>query len=107
MRQSESVDGSHIEDVTISNITMRNVPNDPIFIRLGACLRGPNRPPAGTIQRINISNIVVSCAHVNHASTIGEQGRRRPPNVIHVFGDFDISPPRYRVQYGHQLVTFR
>jgi polygalacturonase len=66
----ESVDGSHIEDVTISNITMRNVPNDPIFIRLGARLRGPNRPPVGTIKRINISNIVVSGVHVNHASTI-------------------------------------
>lgn len=66
----ESVDGSHIEDVTISNITMRQVPNDPIFIRLGARLRGPDQPAVGTIKRINISNIVVSGAHGNYASTI-------------------------------------
>src|SRR6185295_11647913 len=31
----ESVDGAHIEDVTVSNVTMRNVSNAPIFIRLG------------------------------------------------------------------------
>jgi polygalacturonase len=65
----ESVDGSHIEDVSISNITMRNVANDPIFIRLGARLRGPNQPPIGTIQRINISNIVVSGANGGYATT--------------------------------------
>ncbi len=30
----ESVDGAHVEDVAISNITMRDVSNGPIFIRL-------------------------------------------------------------------------
>ncbi len=66
----ESVDGSHIEDIAISNITMRNVANDPIFIRLGARLRGPNKPPIGSIKRINISNVVVSGAEGNYAMTI-------------------------------------
>lgn len=56
----ESVDGSHIEDVAISNITMRHVPNAPIFIRLGNRARGPNQPPVGTIKRITIDNIVAS-----------------------------------------------
>lgn len=66
----ESVDGSHIEDISISNITMRNVANDPIFIRLGARLRGPDNPAVGSIKRINISNIVVHNADGWFATTI-------------------------------------
>ena len=58
----ESVDGSHIEDVAISNITMRHVQNSPIFIRLGARLRGPDNPPIGTIRRVSINNLVASDA---------------------------------------------
>jgi polygalacturonase len=58
----ESVDGAHIEDVAISNITMRHVANSPIFIRLGSRLRGPDNPPVGTIRRISINNVVASDA---------------------------------------------
>lgn len=58
----ESVDGSVIEDVAISNITMRHVANSPIFIRLGNRARGPNHPPVGAIRRVSISNIVASDA---------------------------------------------
>jgi polygalacturonase len=58
----ESVDGSHIEDVVISNITMRHVANSPIFIRLGNRARGPDHPPVGTIRRISINNLVASDA---------------------------------------------
>ena len=31
----ETVDGGYIEDVTVSNITMRDITTAPIFIRLG------------------------------------------------------------------------
>jgi polygalacturonase len=55
-----SVDGAIIEDVTISNITMRDTVGSPIFIRLGSRMRGPAGAPAGAIRRINISNIVSS-----------------------------------------------
>ena len=58
----ESVDGSHIEDVVISNITMRHVQMAPIFIRLGNRARGPDHPPVGTIRRISIDNLVASDA---------------------------------------------
>jgi polygalacturonase len=58
----ESVDGSHIEDVAISNITMRRVAGSPIFIRLGNRARGPNQPPVGTIRRVSIDNLVASDA---------------------------------------------
>ena len=66
----ESVDGSHIEDIAISNITMRRASNSPIFIRLGSRLRGPNNPPVGTIKRISINNVVVSDASSSGATTI-------------------------------------
>jgi polygalacturonase len=58
----ESVDGSHIEDIAISNLTMRRVANSPIFIRLGNRARGPDHPAVGTIRRISIDNIVASDA---------------------------------------------
>lgn len=66
----ESVDGSHIEDVAISNITMRHVANSPIFIRLGSRLRGPGNPPVGTIKRISIDNVIVFNAGTQNATTI-------------------------------------
>jgi polygalacturonase len=56
----ESVDGAAIEDVTISNITMRDIGNTPIFVRLGRRMRGPENTPVGVIRRVNISDIVAS-----------------------------------------------
>jgi polygalacturonase len=55
-----SVDGAQIEDVTISNITMRGTVASPIFLRLGSRMRGPAGVPIGSIRRVNISNIVSS-----------------------------------------------
>jgi polygalacturonase len=54
----ESVDGAHIEDVAVTNITMRNVSNSPIFIRLGSRMRAPDAPSIGSIKRITISSVV-------------------------------------------------
>jgi polygalacturonase len=58
----EIVDGGWLEDVSISNITMRDPQNGPLFIRLGRRNRGPNDPAVGVLRRVNISNIVVSNA---------------------------------------------
>jgi polygalacturonase len=58
----ECVDGGAIEDVTISNIAMRDVMQSPIFIRLGNRARGPNNPPVGAIRRVNINDVVASNA---------------------------------------------
>jgi len=55
-----SVDGATIEDVSISNITMRDVVGSPIFLRLGSRMRGPAGVAVGSIKRVNISNIVSS-----------------------------------------------
>ena len=54
----ETVDGALLEDVTISNITMRDIINAPIFIRLGARMRGPDTIPIGQCRRIIIENVV-------------------------------------------------
>ena len=66
----ESVDGAHIEDVTVSNITMRNVSNAPIFIRLGARMRAPEGVPIGTIKRIRIANVTAYDADPRYGSII-------------------------------------
>jgi polygalacturonase len=55
----ESVDGALLEDVSITNITMRNIVSAPIFLRLGARLRGPKESSkVGALRRVNLSNIV-------------------------------------------------
>jgi len=55
----ESVDGALLEDITITNITMREVTNSPFFIRLGARMRAPDSLVIGQCRRILISNINV------------------------------------------------
>ncbi len=54
----ECVDGGQLEDVTITGITMRNVTNTPIFLRLGSRLKGPPGISVGTLKRIIISDVV-------------------------------------------------
>lgn len=66
----ESVDGALLEDVTISNITMRDVSNCPIFLRLGSRMRGPTGPPVGALRRVILSNIIVYNAEPRYASII-------------------------------------
>jgi polygalacturonase len=66
----ETVDGGLLEDVTISNITMRGVANLPIFLRLGRRLRGPAGTPVGKLRRVSISNVVASNTAGRYASII-------------------------------------
>jgi len=59
----ESEDGALCEDITISNITQRDVVQAPLFFRLGARLRGPRgtgsqSTTVGTLQRVLVSNFV-------------------------------------------------
>jgi polygalacturonase len=54
----ESVDGARIEDIAISNITMRDVSNAPIFLRLGSRMRAPEGTAIGAIRRVSIANLV-------------------------------------------------
>ncbi|MBI5768094.1 MAG: right-handed parallel beta-helix repeat-containing protein [Verrucomicrobia bacterium] len=56
----ETVDGGVIEDVAITNLTMRDVSNSPIFLRLGHRARGPEGTPVGALRRVTISHVVAS-----------------------------------------------
>jgi polygalacturonase len=67
----ESVDGGLLEDVTIANITMRDVVNPPIFVRLGKRNRGPSETMTeGELRRVIISNIIAYNAEPRFASII-------------------------------------
>jgi polygalacturonase len=65
-----SVDGAVIEDVGISNITMRETVASPIFLRLGSRMRGPSGATIGAIRRVNISNLVSSSSSSKICSMI-------------------------------------
>jgi polygalacturonase len=54
-----TVDGGIMEDITVVGVTMRDIRNAPIFLRLGARMRGPKGRPIGRLKRVLISN--VSC----------------------------------------------
>jgi polygalacturonase len=55
----ESEDGALCEDITISNITCRDLINGPLFFRLGSRLRGPKETTkVGTLKRILVNNVV-------------------------------------------------
>jgi len=66
----ESVDGAIIEDVAINNITMEHISNPPIFVRLGARMRGPEGVPVGVIRRVHINNVVAAYVNSRAASII-------------------------------------
>ncbi len=67
----EAVDGALLEEVTISNITMRDISNSPIFLRLGARNRGPKETTkTGAMRRVMISNVVVYNADPKYSSII-------------------------------------
>src|SRR5688572_5473310 len=67
----ETVDGGLLEDVAITNITMRDIVNPPIFIRLGKRNRGPKETMTeGKLRRVIISNVVAYNAEAKYASII-------------------------------------
>ncbi|MFZ0933169.1 MAG: glycoside hydrolase family 28 protein [Bryobacteraceae bacterium] len=87
----ESVDGALLEDVTVTNISMRDIASAPIFLRLGSRMRGPAGTPVGTLKRVIISNLVCS----NSASRLGSIISGIPGHAVE---DVTIS----HVQIWHQ-----
>ena len=77
----ETVDGGLLEDVTITNISMRDVVNSPIFLRLGRRMRGPVNTPVGQLRRVNISNVVAYNADARYASIIAGIPDRRIEDI--------------------------
>lgn len=94
----EAADGAFIEDIAISNITMRDIADAPLFLRLSRRNRGPKetmRP--GKLQRVVISNIVSS----NSAASTASMFAGIPENLIEnvklsncYFGHRGLEPSR-------------
>ena len=67
----ESVDGALLEDITISNTTMRDLASGPLFYRLGSRLRGPKESTkVGTFRRVLVSNLTCYNASARQASVL-------------------------------------
>jgi polygalacturonase len=75
----ESSDGALLEDIAISNVTLRDTADAPLFLRLNRRNRGPRqgmRP--GTLRRVLISNLV----SYNSASSTSSIFSGIPSNAI-------------------------
>src|SRR3546814_13167719 len=55
-----AIDGGTLEDVTFSDITMRNIVNHPIFVRLSVRNRAPRAAGVATVRRVRFHDINVS-----------------------------------------------
>jgi polygalacturonase len=67
----ESVDGALVEDITISNTTLRDLASGPLFYRLGSRLRGPKESTkVGTFRRVLVNNLTCYNASARQASVL-------------------------------------
>jgi polygalacturonase len=66
----ESSDGAIVEALTFSGITMRDCTNTPLFLRLGARMRGPAGRSTGRLRGVTMCDIV----SYNSASRLGGGG---------------------------------
>ncbi|MNL21190.1 hypothetical protein D3C87_1424680 [compost metagenome] len=68
--QMGAIDGGVLEDVTFSDIILRNPVNHPIFVRLSARNRAPRGAEMSRVRRVRFSNINVSGARGDFASGV-------------------------------------
>ncbi len=54
------MDGALLEDVTVTNISMRDIMSAPIFMRLGRRMRAPDGTAVGTLRRVIVANLMCS-----------------------------------------------
>lgn len=64
----ESVDGSNIDGIVVSNVSMVNV-RAPVFIRLGNRGRDMQTPVPGTLRNVSIDNVVAANASLTCSVT--------------------------------------
>jgi polygalacturonase len=89
----EQVDGGVLEDVVVANLTMRDVPNAPVFIRLGARLRAPGASRPGVVRRVTIDTL-------NAAGVASDQGIFIAGLPGHPIEDLVLSNVRIRYAGG-------
>ncbi len=71
----ETVDGAEMKDIRVSDITMKDICNSPIYIRLGSRMRAPEGFHPSKVSDISISNINVTDADSRYACLIvGTEG---------------------------------
>ena len=66
----ETVDGAALEDIDVSELTMNDICNSPIYIRLGDRMRGPKELPPSTVRNIRIRDVFVHDADSRYACLI-------------------------------------
>lgn len=66
----ETVDGAALENVEFSGITMNDICNSPIYIRLGNRMRSPKGTSPSTINGVRINNVTVRDADARYACLI-------------------------------------
>jgi len=85
----EVVDGGIMENVSISNISMRDV-QTPIFIRLARRSKNSRFPGGSCLKGITISGVTAVCESLMSSSITGVPGLR-PQNIY--LSDIDITAP--------------
>lgn len=66
----ETVDGAPLENVEFCDITMNDICNSPIYIRLGNRMRSPQGTPPSSINGVRINNVTVKDADARYACLI-------------------------------------
>ncbi|WP_025560252.1 rhamnogalacturonidase [Sphingomonas sp. UNC305MFCol5.2] len=66
----ETVDGGGIEDVLAENIEMTDVTTAPLFLRLGARLRGPEGTQIGAMRNIEVRGLKATGIDPRFAATL-------------------------------------
>lgn len=66
----ETVDGAPMEHIDVSHLTMNDICNSPIYIRLGDRMRGPSDLPPSSVKDIRIKHVRVTDADCRYACLI-------------------------------------
>jgi polygalacturonase len=85
------VDGALLEDIAFTGVTMRDIRNSPIFLRLGNRMRGPKGVPVGTLKRVIVSDVTCYGAVMEL------------PSIISGVPDYKIEDVKIDNVYLHQV----
>ena len=66
----ETVDGSVLENITVSNIVMDDILNAPFFFRLGSRMRGPAVIQVGSFKHVLIDNVMITASNPQYSSML-------------------------------------
>ena len=66
----ETVDGSVLENITVSNIVMDDILNAPFFFRLGRRMRGPAEMQVGSLKHVLIDNVIITASNLQYGSML-------------------------------------